>query len=60
MKYFIFILVILAESFITCQNKPLVLFFSRPGENYNEETVIVENTERFFNAMKSSLPSYLV
>ena len=60
MKYFIFILVILAESFIICQNKPLVLFFSRPGENYAVGTVEVGNTERFINAMKSSLPTSTV
>ena len=60
MKYFIFIFVILAESFITCQNKPLVLFFSRAGENYGVGTVEVGNTERFVNAMKSSLPSSTV
>ena len=60
MKYFIYILIILGESFINCQNKPLVLFFSRAGENYNVGTVEVGNTERFVNAMKSSLPSSTV
>ena len=57
MKYFIFVFIILAESFITCQNKPLILFFSREGENYSVGTVEVGNTERFVNAMKSSFPS---
>ena len=60
MKYFIFIFVVLSGSIITCQNTPLVLFFSRPGENYGVGTVEIGNTERFVNAMKSSLPSSTV
>ena len=57
MKYYILLFVLLSDSFIICQSKPLVLFFSRAGENYDVGTVEIGNTERFVNAMKSSLPS---
>ena len=60
MKYYILLFVLFSESFIICQNKPLVLFFSRAGENYDVGTVEIGNTERFVNAMKSSLPSSTV
>ena len=57
MKYYILLFVLLSESFIICQNKSLVLFFSRARKNYDVGTVEIGNTERFINETKSSLPS---
>ena len=57
MKSNILVFLIFSVAFINCQNKTLVLFFSRPGENYDVGIVEKGNTERFVNAMKSSLPS---
>ena len=57
MKSNILVFLIFSVAFINCENKTLVLFFSRAGENYDVGIVEKGNTERFVNAMKSSLPN---
>ena len=60
MKFFLILALI--ANFINCDKKKkiLVLFFSRPGENYNVGNVDVGNTERFINKMKKILPKSTV
>ena len=54
MKFLLFLFLI--KTLINCNNKILVLFFSRAGENFGVGKVNIGNTEKFVNEMKSTLP----